>query len=220
MFKLLTRHEIRVLLKSRKLPIVFGVSALLLSASVLVGSYELNQSTSSYETFRRLNDQEIQSADHWLAVRVGAYRKPTQLTAFVSGVSFDIGRFSYQSFGGGGELEHSVYSDDPLFAFFRFLDFAFVVQFILPLFAILFSYDRICGEREDGLLRLLMANAIPRNRVVLSKVVGALVDEAETLIGPVFVFHNEEDLRNVTYGAGVTIEQMDDIFATSLLGEG
>jgi len=69
----------------------------------------------------------------------------------------------------------SIYSSDPLFAFFRFLDFSFVFQIVVSLLAILFTYDRISGERASGTLRMVMSHPIPRVKVVAAKTLGAWI---------------------------------------------
>jgi hypothetical protein len=42
----------------------------------------------------------------------------------------------------------------------------------MSLLAILFSYDAITGERQNGTLRLMIANSLPRTTVLLGKFVG------------------------------------------------
>ena len=48
----------------------------------------------------------------------------------------------------------------------------FVVRTVLSLFAILFSYDAISGERERGTLKLMLANSVPRDTIILGKAIG------------------------------------------------
>jgi len=46
------------------------------------------------------------------------------------------------------------------------------VQIAMSLLALLFMFRSICGERESGTLKLMMANAVPRDIVLLGKWVG------------------------------------------------
>jgi ABC-type transport system involved in multi-copper enzyme maturation permease subunit len=101
------------------------------------------------------------------------YRRPEALQVFVSGVNYDIGRWSEIGERAAVALEHSAYSDDPLFAVFRYIDFAFIVRFVLSLFALLFTYNAVSGEREDGTLKLIMSNPVPRATYLLAKGIGA-----------------------------------------------
>lgn len=51
----------------------------------------------------------------------------------------------------------------------------FIFQIVLSLFAILFAYDAINGEKERGTLRLAFANAMPRAHYLLGKIIGAFL---------------------------------------------
>ena len=55
------------------------------------------------------------------------------------------------------------------------VDWAFVIGYVLSLLAILFTFDSVSGEREQGTLRLMLANSIPRHTVLLGKFFGALI---------------------------------------------
>ena len=52
------------------------------------------------------------------------------------------------------------------------LNFLFVVSTVFSLLALLFTFDAVDGERETGTIRLTLANAIPRDRFLLGKLVG------------------------------------------------
>ncbi len=60
----------------------------------------------------------------------------------------------------------------PLLELLRTLDFVYVVNVMLSLLAILFMFDAVCGEKEDGTLRLMLSNAVPRHDVLLGKWIG------------------------------------------------
>ena len=55
------------------------------------------------------------------------------------------------------------------------VDWGFIIGYILSLIALLFTFDSISGEREQGTLRLMLANAIPRHTVLIGKFLGALI---------------------------------------------
>jgi hypothetical protein len=54
-------------------------------------------------------------------------------------------------------------------------DLLFNVTFIVSLVALIFTFNCISGERERGTLRLMIANAVPRSRILLSKVIGKYI---------------------------------------------
>jgi hypothetical protein len=51
-------------------------------------------------------------------------------------------------------------------------DLMFIVKIVLSLFAILFTYDTIVGEKEKGTLKLALSNDVPRDRLILGKAIG------------------------------------------------
>ena len=55
------------------------------------------------------------------------------------------------------------------------VDWAFIIAYVLSLFAILFTYDSISGERERGTLRLILSNSVRRNTVLCGKFLGAFI---------------------------------------------
>ncbi len=162
MFVTLFEKELKAILLSPKFVATFGVCSLLILLSVFIGIQEHRAAVDQYETAIQLADQEIREATSWWGVNNRVYRRPNPMQIFASGVNNDIGRLSNISTWTEVKLRQSAYSDNSLFALFRFIDFTFIVQVVLSLFAILFTYDAINGERESGTLKLAFSNAVPR----------------------------------------------------------
>ena len=55
------------------------------------------------------------------------------------------------------------------------VDWAFIIGYILSLIALWFTFDAFSGEREQGTLRLMLTNSIPRHTVLTGKFLGALL---------------------------------------------
>ena len=81
------------------------------------------------------------------------------------------------------EINMGKFNNDPLPVVFPLIDLTFIVSILLSLVALLFSYDSICGEKEDGTLKLMLSNSVSRAKVLLGKTIGGTV----TLLIP-FVF--------------------------------
>ncbi|HUF08643.1 MAG TPA: ABC transporter permease subunit [Rhodothermales bacterium] len=187
MFSLLVERELKGILLSPKFTATFGVCSLLMLLSLFVGIQEYRHSVDQYNTAIQLNDRELAGETSWWGVESRVYRRPDPMQVFVSGVDYDVGRLSEISTWNEVKLQNSAYSDDSLFAIFRFVDFTFIVQIVLSLFAILFTYDSINGERETGTLKLSLANAVPRPRYVLAKFVGAWVGLTIPVLIPILL---------------------------------
>jgi ABC-type transport system involved in multi-copper enzyme maturation permease subunit len=65
-----------------------------------------------------------------------------------------------------------------LFEVFQAPDFAYVVNIVISLLALLFVFDSVCGEKERGTLKLLMSNSVPRDTVLLAKWIGGYLSIA------------------------------------------
>lgn len=187
MLSLLIQKELKSIIASPKFAGTFGACAVLILLSVFVGIQEYRASLAQYETARQLNDQEMAESSSWSALHTRVYRQPDPMQIFVSGVHYDIGRFSAISEWEEIRLRRSNYSEDPIFAIFRFIDFSFVVQIALSLLAILFTYDAVSGEREQGTLKLTFANPVPRVRYMLGKFVGAWLGMVIPLLVPILL---------------------------------
>ncbi|MEE9553882.1 MAG: ABC transporter permease subunit [candidate division Zixibacteria bacterium] len=173
MFKTLIKKELRAIFNSPKFTAIFAVCSLLMLLSVYIGISEYEQSVMQYQTTHELTEQRMSEATAWPQVRSKAQRAPNPLQIFVGGLSYDIGRWSIIDGESSVKLRNTHYSDNPIYALFRIIDFAFIVQFILSLFAILITYNAINGEREYGTLQLVFSNPVSRAKYLLAKCAGS-----------------------------------------------
>jgi ABC-type transport system involved in multi-copper enzyme maturation permease subunit len=188
MFKLIVEKELREILGSVKFAVTFGVSSLLLLLTFYVGARNYQVSTEQFEAARRENLRKLDGLTAWDAVQnFRIYLPPEPVSSLVMGVSNDIGRTS--DIGGAGEISarDSRYGEDPVYAVFRFLDLDFIFQIVLSLFAILFAYDAVNGEKERGTLRLTLANAVPRSTYIAGKIAGSFIALALPLLIPILL---------------------------------
>ena len=176
MLRLLVEKEVREIFGSLKFVITFSACAALIILSFYMGAENYTLSRIQYQAARAQNLKQMEGLTDWFSVRSQrVFLPPQPLATLVSGVSNDIGRTIEVE--GRGELtaDDSRYNDDPIFAIFRFLDLDFIFGTILSLFAILLGYNAISGEKEQGTLRLALANPIPRNRYILGKLLGSAI---------------------------------------------
>jgi ABC-type transport system involved in multi-copper enzyme maturation permease subunit len=100
---------------------------------------------------------------------LGAVQPPIPFQALVRGLTAEV------------NLEQ--FDNDPLPVMFPLIDLTFIVAILVSLIALILSYDAVCGEKEDGTLKLMIANGLSRPKIVLGKFAGGLV----TLLAP-FLF--------------------------------
>lgn len=187
MLTVLIQKELKAILQSPKFAGTFAVCAALILLSVGIGIREYRTAVNQYDTVRSLTDQRMTQTGNWSELSTRALKAPHPLQTLVSGIHNDLGRHSAVTRHQPVKLRHSSYADDPLFAVFRYLDFVFVVQVVLSLFAIVFTYDAVSGERESGTLKLMLANPLPRVRLILGKWLGTWLGLVVPLLIPLLL---------------------------------
>ncbi len=187
MLRVLIEKEWKSVLLSPKFALTFAVTTVLILLSVGIGLREYRVFESQQVAAQRLLAEEHLEQTSWNDLSSRVFRPADPLQIFVGGVHNDIGRLARISSRQAALLEQSIYSDDSILAVFRTFDLSLVVQAVLSLFAILFTYDAINGEREAGTLRLVLSSAVPRARFVFAKFVGTWLALAVPLTLPVLL---------------------------------
>jgi ABC-type transport system involved in multi-copper enzyme maturation permease subunit len=100
--------------------------------------------------------------------------QPTPLGVFSTGLEPALPNYLGMTRNGikqGG----ATLSNAPVAALFGHLDFVFVVSTVFSLLALLFTFDAVAGEREAGTVRITLANPLPRDVFLSSKLLGGYV---------------------------------------------
>ncbi len=185
MLKLLIEKELKNIINSPKFFATFATCSVLILTSIGIGIKEFNNSVKQYNTATSLSEQEMMQSHSWMSLTAKAYRPPDPMQIFSAGVNNDIGRFSQVNARNDVKLQNSYYSDDPIYAVFQYIDFTFIVTVVFSLFAILFTYNSINGEKEDGTLRLVFSNSIPRSTFISAKFIGSWLGLVIPLLIPI-----------------------------------
>jgi len=187
MFKLIFQKELRDIIQSSRFTISFAVCSVLIILSFFMGAQNFLASQAQYEAAIQENRNQIAANTDWQMVEHSIMLPPQPLMTLVNGVSNDIGRNIDMS--GRGELraENTRFNDEPIFAIFRFMDLEFIFGVILSLFAIIFVYDSINGEKIRGTLKLCFANSVSRAGFIGGKLAGSFVGLSLALIIPMLI---------------------------------
>ncbi len=173
MFWTLVQKELKQIIQSPKFITTFLTCSILILLSFYSGIKEYNTAVNKYNTAVNLNKNSMESSRSYDGLDNQIFRKPSPLQIFSSGVNNDIGRYANVSNYDLSTLKSSYYSEDPIFAVFRYMDLTFIFSTVLSLFAILFTYNAINGEKEGGTLKLIFSNSIPRANFIGAKFLGS-----------------------------------------------
>jgi len=188
MLRLIIVKELREIIGSTKFSLSFGICSLLVLAAFCIGAVEYQRSLARYDAARKQNLIQMTGLTDWLMVsNHRIFLPPQPLASLVAGISNDIGRTT--PIAGDTEViqDDSRYNEEPIYAAFRFLDLEFIIQIVLSLFAILFTYDAICGEKERGTLKLSFAGPLTRQTYMSGKLIGAFLGLGVPLLIPMFL---------------------------------
>ena len=160
---------------------VFALSALLTALSLYVASRnyasqlrEYNETAENHRAALQsyIDQGNLNDFKGW----GGGYRwnrRPAVLSPVVYGLSGNLGQEAVIQSARLPKFEASLFETDPIYALFGVLDLAFIVKVVLSLCVLLFTYDAICGEKEEGTLSLYLSFPVARSTVALAKLVGS-----------------------------------------------
>lgn len=174
----ITRKEILGNITSPKFIFSFLLCTILILLSVYSGAINYREELTEFNAAIPLNKKNLESNQSYGTI--GLYgikvtKPPEVLSTIISGISDAVGRQANIDVRTIPALSDSKYSSNSSLAIFGELDLALIVKIVLSLFAILFTYDAISGEKEKGTLKLIMSNYVPRDRQILGKVIGCFI---------------------------------------------
>jgi len=190
MLKDIIKKEILETITSTKFVFTFLLCAILILLSVFTGISNYRSDQKEYSAAVALNKKNLESQQNYQALAglgTKINRPPQVLGALASGVDEAVGRVATVNVAYDPNLVDSKYESNPIFSVFGTLDLTFIVKIVLSLFAILFTYDAIVGEKERGTLKLTLSNRVPRDRLILGKVIGGFISLLIPLIIPLIL---------------------------------
>lgn len=176
----IARKEIASNLLSYKFFIVLLLIVLLVATSLFIMHRDYKQRMADYQTIRPKPGEPI------------ALVAPNPLSIFAKGLDDAITR-SFEISVIGLEVRAGQASGNIIYSFFPAPDFIYVVRVVLSLVALLFGFDQISREREQGTLKLLLGSSVPRAKVLLGKWIGNFLSLAipfllVTILGAAVLF--------------------------------
>jgi ABC-type transport system involved in multi-copper enzyme maturation permease subunit len=190
MLRDIIKKEIQDTIMSPRFVFTFLLCTILILLSVYTGINNYQAELKEHSAAVALNTKSLetqQSYGQLAGTGTKINRKPQVLSTIVSGIWEAVGRVAQVNIAFDPSMIESKYSSNPIFAVFGPLDLSFIVKIVLSLFAILFTYDAIVGEKERGTLKLALSNRVPRDRLILGKAIGGFVSLLIPLVIPLIL---------------------------------
>jgi ABC-type transport system involved in multi-copper enzyme maturation permease subunit len=195
MIRTLIAKEMRAHLLSFRFLVSFVILFVLVVVTTVVLTGDYVRKLDEYSARQAETERYLRSYAHFN--RIGAIVQPTQppvpFQALVRGLT--------------AEVNMEGFDNDPLPVMFPLIDLTFIVTILMSLVALILTYDAVSGEKEDGTLKLMLANGLARPKIVLAKAGAAVL----TLLGPLIVslaagmivvlFHPRVDWTGMDWGA-------------------
>jgi ABC-type transport system involved in multi-copper enzyme maturation permease subunit len=171
MMKTLIAKELRTNLLSFRFLASFVILFVVVAVTALVLAGDYTKKLDEYSQRQAEIESYLRSYAHFNRIQnvLQATQPPIPFQTLVRGLTADVNM---------GEFD-----DDPLPVMFPLIDLTFIVTILVSLIALILSYDAVCGEKEDGTLKLMLANGLPRSKIILAKFAGGVL----TLLGPFLV---------------------------------
>ncbi len=173
------KREMLEYLKSSKFLIGLSITVILITISTIINIQDFKLRQQDY-----LDAQKELGGDTF---RVSIFRSPQVLSTLVQGKDRKLGNsltMTYLNIPSrtAGYMGEYTSKHHRYMAGFAAVDFAFVVRVVLSLMVIFLAYNAISEEKFHGTLKLVLANRMPRDQLLLGKFAGGLIIVVGSLI--------------------------------------
>ncbi len=181
----LAKKDFHYNLLSARFAIGFVLCLVLIPFSIIINVSSYRQRVSQFRVDSDAADKALREVRVYSRLRPEVILPPEPLGVFSKGISDQVGNRVKILLGDKPVLAagKTDAGDNPFLASFLSADFADIAAIIFSLLALLFSYDDLTREKEDGTLKLQLSNAVGRSTCLAGKVLGVLL----TLL-PILVF--------------------------------
>lgn len=163
----------------------FVLCVVIIPLTMIVSVDDYKNQARIYQIDHEASENELKNLTVYSSLRPTVVKKPEALSMFSKGISANVGNKTkvslqeYPLFPSG----HATSRDNPLLNAFFSLDFSTVIAIVISLLALVFAYDSITREREDGTMKLVFTGQVSRISFLAGKLVGLLL----TLL-PILIF--------------------------------
>jgi len=174
---LIARKEFLNNLLTTRFVIGFLLCLVLIPFSLLVNIDDYREKAKLYQMDRDAAEARLKSIRVFSGLRPEIVMPPEPLSLFSRGITGQVGNRVKILLGEKPLLAEgrAATRDNPFLDAFFSIDFIDIAAIIFSLLALLFSYDAVTKEKENGTLGLQMSNPVERARLLAGKIAGVLL---------------------------------------------
>ena len=177
MLRTLIRQELLSHLMSARFFAAVIITLLLVVANAVVLLEDYERRLAKYNQQENAHREKAQEAKTYSMLKLSVERPPNPLSLFSAGLDKRLGT-TFEIYYGSVPMisDASARSLDNAFLnLFSKIDLVLIFQVVLSLMALLFAYDAIAGDWENGTLRLVISHPVRRGAILFAKYTGAMV---------------------------------------------
>ncbi len=171
MLGILIKKEITETMLDLRFWVVTALFLILIPLGMYVSRKDYERRLANYQQEQQMYRQHY-GKDVGPYVEAQGFRPPSLLSIFALGLDPFMPDKAITSRSGLVRAAKEPGIDNPESLLFGKADYLFNVSFIVSLAALIFTFNRISGEREKGTLRLMISGSIRRGEILLAKIVG------------------------------------------------
>src|SRR2546422_675508 len=160
--------EARDLILTLRFTVGAALTVVLAALAAYIGSLDYNARLDSYQTKLKLNNDGQRRTTVYSYLRPTVVRPPEPLSILNHGLEGRLGTDFWISVDTENTEAEGENRGNEYLSNFSEIDLTVIVAVILGLLAFLFTFDAVCGEREAGMLKLIMSYPLSPLALVFS----------------------------------------------------
>ncbi len=183
MIKKIAKHRFLSNIYTFRFIVSIILCEILFVSSAVILTQDYSDRLTQYNSDITDHEKELDNIYTFSRLATTIDRPPAPLSVLCQGADKRLGTSVVAAFDRAPTIAVESGTRNPLMVVFPKLDLTTIIQVILSLLVILFSYDAISGDRENGVLRLVVSNSISRHSILLGNMIGSIL----SLLIPLFL---------------------------------
>ncbi len=158
---------------------------ILIPLGIVINYRNYEKRMDNYREASSLYEQSLTGRNTQDKIIAKGFREPAPLSIFCSGIDQTLpSQFTVDQIN-GLTLKTDNFIDDHVSSLFGKIDLLFMITYIISLLSIVFTFNSITGEKEEGTLKLILSNSLPRWKLLTAKFMGAFISVSIPLISSI-----------------------------------
>ncbi|MEW6457199.1 MAG: ABC transporter permease subunit [Acidobacteriota bacterium] len=176
MIFILTKKEILEDIYNIRFIILVLLCSILIPLTLFINQKALDRDIIDYYQTLTKYEEKLKSGSHnTLTFEASGFRPPSELRIFSIGLDTTLPSSIIITRDEGIKSGENKAEDSPYHAFLGKIDFLFIIKVVMSLVAMIFTFNAISGEKEQGTIRQILSNSIHRYKIVIAKYLGNFI---------------------------------------------